>query len=85
VSGDQAKEGVAVERELAALRPGDILTFAERGRRRVTHVGLYLGDGQFVHSARGGVQVSTLSASDPYGRWYWTRWVGARRIVTGTS
>jgi cell wall-associated NlpC family hydrolase len=85
VSRDQAKEGTAVARELEALRPGDILTFAARGRRRITHVGLYLGEGRFVHSARGGVQVSTLSASDPYGRWYWTRWVGARRIVEDGS
>jgi cell wall-associated NlpC family hydrolase len=85
VSRDQAKEGTAVARELEALRPGDILTFAAHGRRRVTHVGLYLGEGRFVHSARGGVQISTLSASDPYGRWYWTRWVGARRIVENDS
>lgn len=80
VSRDQAKGGEAVARHLEALRPGDILTFSRRGGR-VTHVGLYLGDGRFVHSARRGVQVSTLSESDPYGRWYWRRWVGARRIV----
>jgi cell wall-associated NlpC family hydrolase len=85
VSRDQAKKGTAVERDLDALRPGDILTFAEHDRRRITHVGLYLGDGRFVHSARGGVQISTLSANDPHGRWYWTRWVGARRIVEGES
>jgi len=81
VSRDQAKEGEPVKRDLDALRPGDILTFSQRGGR-VTHVGLYLGDGRFVHSARRGVQVSTLSEDDPYGRWYWRRWVGARRIVT---
>jgi len=80
VSRDQAKEGVPVKRELDALRPGDILTFSQRGGR-ITHVGLYLGDGRFVHSARRGVQVSTLSDTDPEGRWYWKRWVGARRIV----
>ncbi len=81
VSRDQAREGEAVNRDLDALRPGDILTFSERGDR-VTHVGLYLGDGRFVHSARRGVQVSALSDSDPYGRWWWRRWVGARRIVS---
>jgi cell wall-associated NlpC family hydrolase len=80
VSRDQAREGEAVNRTIEALRPGDILTFAERGRR-VTHVGLYLGNGRFVHSARGGVQVSRLSEDDPQGRWYWKRWIGARRIV----
>lgn len=81
VSRDQAKEGTAVKRKLEALRPGDILTFAQRRGGRITHVGLYLGEGRFVHSASGGVQVSMLSDDDPYGRWYWKRWVGARRIV----
>ena len=80
VSRDQAREGEAVKRDLEALRPGDILTFA-RSRGRVTHVGLYLGEGRFVHSARRGVQVSVLSERDPYGKWWWKRWVGARRII----
>jgi cell wall-associated NlpC family hydrolase len=84
VSRDQAKEGEAVKRELDALRPGDILTFSRRGGR-ITHVGLYLGDGRFVHSARRGVQVSALSDTDPQGRWYWKRWVGARRIVASAE
>jgi cell wall-associated NlpC family hydrolase len=43
---------------------------------------MYLGEGRFVHSASRGVQVSLLSDADPYGRWWYTRWVGARRIVS---
>lgn len=82
VSRDQAREGEAVKRDLEALRAGDILTFSQ-SRGRVTHVGLYLGDGRFVHSAGRGVQVSVLSESDSYGKWWWKRWVGARRIVAG--
>ncbi len=79
-SADQAQEGVEVERRLEAMRPGDILAFASTGTR-VTHVGLYLGDGTFIHSATGGVQVSRLSAEDIYGRWWHRRWVGVRRIL----
>lgn len=79
-SVEQAKEGRPVERRVDALRPGDILTFSNRGTR-VTHVGLYIGDGRFIHSATRGVQTSQLSAEDPYGRWWWKRWVGARRVV----
>ena len=79
-SVDQAREGLRVEKKLSALVPGDILTFSNSGNR-VTHVGLYLGDGRFIHSASDGVQVSQLSADDPYGRWWYRRWVGARRIV----
>lgn len=79
-STDQAREGRKIERELKRLSPADILTFSNRGGQ-VTHVGLYVGDGRFIHSATSGVQVSTLSAEDPYGRWWYKRWVGVRRIV----
>lgn len=38
------------------LQPGDLLFFNNRGRGRVSHAGIYIGDGQFIHSAsrRGG-------------------------------
>jgi hypothetical protein len=79
-SVDQAKEGRKVDRKLDRLRPADLLTFTNRGGP-VTHVGLYIGGGRFIHSATRGVQISTLSAQDPYGRWWYRRWVGVRRIV----
>lgn len=81
-SAQQAVEGTPVEREVAALQPGDILTFtANPGGSEVNHVGLYVGGGEFIHSATGGVQKSQLSATDTYGKWWWNRWVGARRVV----
>lgn len=80
-SVDQARAGVERPRELTALVPGDILTFSATAGGAVSHVGLYVGDGRFIHSATGGVQVSVLSPTDPYGRWWWERWVGARRVV----
>ena len=79
-SADQAREGRRVPKKLGELAPGDLLTFSNRGGP-VTHVGLYIGDGRFIHSATRGVQVSELSAADPYGRWWYKRWVGVRRIV----
>jgi cell wall-associated NlpC family hydrolase len=79
-SSDQAKVGAKVQRSLQELKPGDLLTFSNRGGP-VTHVGLYVGAGRFIHSATRGVQVSTLSASDPYGRWWYRRWVGVRRLL----
>jgi cell wall-associated NlpC family hydrolase len=79
-STDQAREGAKVDRKLAQLRPGDLLTFSNRGGE-VTHVGLYMGKSRFIHSATRGVQVSTLSAEDPYGRWWYKRWVGVRRLI----
>ncbi len=79
-SADQAKAGAPVSRDLASLRAGDVLTFATSGSR-ITHVGLYLGNGRFIHSARGGVQISVLSDGDVSGRWWFRRWIGARRII----
>jgi cell wall-associated NlpC family hydrolase len=79
-SSDQAREGSKVDRKLDRLKPGDLLTFSNRGGP-VTHVGLYVGGGRFIHSATKGVQISTLSAVDPYGRWWYKRWVGVRRLI----
>ena len=76
----QALVGVAVDRELDKLAPGDILTFSNSGGH-VTHVALYVGEGKIIHSANGGVQMSVLSPTDSYGKWWWNRWVGVRRVV----
>ncbi|MEO7987011.1 MAG: C40 family peptidase [Gemmatimonadales bacterium] len=81
-SVDQALRGRGVEKSPAMLRAGDLLTFSSTGGT-VTHVALYIGNGQFIHSASGGVQISLLSPDDPYGRWWYQRWVGARRILGG--
>jgi cell wall-associated NlpC family hydrolase len=79
-SAEQAREGKSVKKDPSRLRPGDLLTFSNRGGP-VTHIGLYVGGGRFIHSATRGVQLSALSADDPYGRWWYTRWVGVRRIL----
>jgi cell wall-associated NlpC family hydrolase len=79
-SADQARQGTPVTRDVEGLRPGDILTFANDGTR-VSHVGLYVGNRKFIHSASTGVQLSLLSDEDVSGRWWYRRWVGARRIL----
>jgi hypothetical protein len=79
-SAEQAKQGKAVSRKLGSLVPGDLLTFSNRGGP-VSHVGLYIGERRFIHSASRGVQISVLSGEDPYGRWWFKRWVGVRRII----
>jgi len=66
--------GDAIER--SALRAGDLLFFITR-QREVSHVGIYVGEGRFVHATRtgGDVRVSALEEG------YWSaRFVGARRI-----
>jgi cell wall-associated NlpC family hydrolase len=79
-SADQARVGRELGRDASELLPGDVLTFSGNGRT-VTHVGLYMGDGRFIHSASKGVQISRLGDDDPNGRYWFRRWVGARRII----
>jgi cell wall-associated NlpC family hydrolase len=80
-SRDQSRMGSGVDRQVDALRPGDILAFSSDGTSRVTHVGLYVGDGQFIHSSSTGVKLSSLLADDGDSRWWQQRWIAARRIV----
>lgn len=47
----QATVGVPVERDTSLLRPGDLLTFASTDRASISHIGIYVGDGRFVHAS----------------------------------
>lgn len=47
----QAAVGVPVERDTSLLRPGDLLTFASTERASISHIGIYVGDGHFVHAS----------------------------------
>lgn len=46
---EQAKVGTAVPADTAQLREGDLLLFGKKGK--VTHIGIYVGNGQFVHAS----------------------------------
>lgn len=46
------------------LKPGDLVFFSEGNTGYASHVGIYAGGGQFIHSANGGVKYNYLS--DPY-------------------
>ncbi|MBB3104972.1 C40 family peptidase [Azomonas macrocytogenes] len=65
------------------LQAGDILFFNKRGRGRVSHVGIYIGDDRFLHSASrrsGGVRVDSL------GNTYWrASYMQAKRVLTDTT
>lgn len=61
------------------LEPGDIIFFNDRGRGRVSHTGIYIGDDQFIHSASrhsGGVRVDSLT--DRYWR---SSYIEAKRVL----
>lgn len=79
-SRDQARVGDLVELDVRVLVPGDVLGFRVSGGG-VSHVGLYVGGGEFIHSTAAGVKLSSLTAADPDSRWWRQRWVSARRIL----
>ena len=76
VSSAQIQEGSRVPLDPDRLRPGDILGFALNRGGKTSHVGLYVGGDEFIHSSSSGVEVSNIR--NPY----WTEHlVAARRIV----
>ena len=61
------------------LQPGD-LVFFNTMRRNFSHVGIYVGDGKFIHSPRSGSEVRVEDMSIAY----WARrFNGARRVTPG--
>jgi len=74
----QLKNGVTVSKE--NLQPGDLVFFnsAGTGVDKATHVGIYIGSGNFLHASNKKVGVTITSLSDAYRvRTYTT----ARRII----
>jgi cell wall-associated NlpC family hydrolase len=65
---------------LEGLRLGDLVFFSENGEfgARVFHVGLYVGEGRFVHAPRTGKSVELSSLSNSYWR---TRFSIGRRVL----
>ena len=74
VSRDMAKNGELVT-DRAKLAAGDLVFFGRKGR--VNHVGIYVGEGRFVHAPSSGKDV-TVSSLDTG---YWSgRFLQARRV-----
>lgn len=75
-SKDQIKNGTAVEK--SNLQLGDIVVFNGDSNTSIGHVGIYVGNGNFIHASNptGGVKITALSSS-----YYNTRYVGARRVI----
>jgi len=72
---EQFKVGFPISKE--ELLEGDLLFFQTRKRPFPSHVGIYIGDNQFIHASSGKRRVTITDLDDPY---YKKRFVGARRI-----
>lgn len=63
-ASQQARYGEMVDfQNLNALQPCDLLFFG-KSAQRITHVGMYLGNGDFIH-ASGRVHISSIIPTDP--------------------
>lgn len=79
VARDQVRAGRSVAADFRSLRPGDLMFFAEPGEA-ISHVAIYVGDGQIIHAASsvGGVGYTDLNTG---GQWFFAYFVAARRVL----
>ena len=78
----QATMGTAIPKDLAAMKPGDLLTFG-RGKT-ISHIGIYVGEGRFVHASTGShkvIETSLVGTRSPLIK----QWKGVRRVAAGVS
>jgi cell wall-associated NlpC family hydrolase len=79
----QATTGLAVARDTNRLRPGDLLTFG-KGKRGISHIGIYVGNGRIVHASSGTGRVIETDFNRPSSSLV-RAWRGVRRIVFGAD
>jgi cell wall-associated NlpC family hydrolase len=72
-SRDQFKAGDSVSKD--DLRDGDLVFFGSSADK-INHVGIYVGEGKFVHAPRRGEEIRVTAVSESY---FEKRFVGARR------
>jgi len=75
-SRDQYSMGASVERP--ELAKGDLVFFATKGRDKVSHVGVYVGDDRFIHAPGKGKTIRMDSLAE---RYFVARYAGARKYL----
>lgn len=76
VAADQAKQGTYVS--TAGLNEGDLLFFATSGGSNINHVGIYIGNGKFIHASSGAGKVTV---SDINSKFYSSHFITARTLT----
>ncbi len=72
----QASNGIAVEK--ANLQAGDLVIFNNSSNSAIGHVGIYIGENNFIHAANETKGIVTTSLLNSY---YKARYVSARRVI----
>ena len=75
-SAKQAKTGKAIRK--ARLKPGDLVFFSPNKKSEVDHVGIYIGDGKFIHASSGGKKVIIAKLDNNY---FKKAYHSARRVI----
>jgi cell wall-associated NlpC family hydrolase len=78
-AAELAKMGDPITKDTAAMQPGDLLVFGKAGKR-ISHVGIYIGDGKMIHASSSSHHVveTEVVKYRPAGG---LQWKGVRRIV----
>ncbi|HXT18733.1 MAG TPA: C40 family peptidase [Gemmatimonadaceae bacterium] len=76
----QAAVGLAVNKDTSHLLPGDVLTFG-KGKKGVSHVGIYIGDGKYIHASSTAGKVIESKIDRPFSPLI-KMWKGARRMLS---
>lgn len=75
VTSDQYNAGTAISK--SSLKPGD-LVFFETYKPGASHVGIYLGNNQFIHASSGAGKVIISNLTSTY---YIEHYIGSRRVL----
>jgi len=80
----QASQGLAVSRDTSRLLPGDLLTFGKGKKGTVSHIGIYVGDGRYVHASSVAGKVIESAIDRPFSPLIKV-WRGARRVLASND
>jgi len=81
-SREMASSGKRLRPIWSALQPGDLVMFAEPGKR-ISHVAIYAGRRRIIHASGSGRRVRYDALDTKRGRWFARRIVAARRVSPG--
>lgn len=83
-AAQQARAGLALGRDTTRLRPGDLLTFGKGKTGGVSHIGIYIGHGRYVHASSVAGRVIESPIDRPPSPLI-KIWRGSRRVVAGAE
>jgi cell wall-associated NlpC family hydrolase len=81
-AAQQASAGAAVPKDTASLQPGDLLLFGSG--KRISHIGIYIGEGRFIHASSAAGKVVESRLLRPPARRI-KPWRGVRRVVPDSA